>query len=230
MAYYTIKGHPIFFHNRLQRELEDIALKDWSALDRIGARIKGATADKADILVAQLLENRSASTDFYKDYVYFDLTKDEAKFEVWYLLYDYCHLCGYGELVDLRMRDSTDEILADYDWKGRYENLFPMGETFELHFPIQPRKKQYTWFRKKSTPPYILQLQINASDIYRLCGDLTNFTIQSKSQVIRFNKRGISFEQSFYKPVSSANEDIMAVLDDELKRLKKPDSRGGGKN
>lgn len=228
MAYYIIKEHLVFFHRRMQRELEDIALKDWSAHDRIGARIKGATANKADILIAQLLENKSASADFYKDYVYFDLTKDEAELEVWYLLYDYCHQRGYGELVDLRMRDSMDEMLADYE--GGHGNLFPMGETFELHFPIQPRKKQYTWFWKKSTPPYILQLQINTSDIYRLCGDLTNFTIQGKSWTIRFNERGISFEQLLKKPDSSANEDIIAFLDAEQRRLEKPDSRSSGKN
>ena len=228
MAYYIIKGHPVFFHRRMQRELEDIALKDWSASDRIGARIKGGTANKASVLIAQLLEDKAASTDFLKDYVSFDLTKDEAELEVWYLLYDYCHLRGYGELVDLRMRDSMDEMVADY--AGGRENIFPMGETFELHFPIQPRKKQCTWFWKKSTPPYILQLQINTSDIYRLCGDLTNFTIQGKSWTIRFNERGISFEQLLKKPANSANEDIIALLDDEQRRLKKPNRRSGGKN
>jgi hypothetical protein len=214
----------------MRRGLEDVALKDWPALDRIGARIKGATADKADILVAQLLENKAASTDFYRDYVCFDLTEDDAKFEAWYLLYDYCHLRGYGELVDLRGRDAVDEILADFDLEGRYENLFPMGKTFELHFPIQPRKKRYTWFWKKPTPPYILRLQIDTSDIYRLCGDLTDFTIQGKSQAIRFNERGISFEQPVKKPDSSANEDIIAVLDNFEQRLKKRDSRRRGKN
>jgi len=186
MPYYIVSGQPVFLHSRLHKELEDQALKDWSGLDRIGARIAGPKADEAQSLVAELLEENSVLEEFYSDYVFFDLTGEEAEVNVWDLLYDFCHLRQCGHLVDVRSFE--DKIISDYGGEGY---AYPMGRLFEIHVPVEPIRQDKSIFKRTPKSRHAVRILIDTSKVTRLHGDLNDFTVSMGSQVMQFDENGI---------------------------------------
>ena len=187
MPYYIVNDHPVFLHSKLDKELNDLATKDWSALDRIGARIAGsAQADKAGDLAAKLLHEKSGLKEFYSDYVFFDLIGSDARHNVWDLLYDFCRFRGLGRLVDIRSFE--DKIRSDYAGEGL---SFPYGRFFELHIPLAPIQEKRSWLKKHKNHLRVMRFHINTRVVQRLRGDLNDFTVQMDSQIMRFNESGI---------------------------------------
>lgn len=187
MPYHIIEGQPVFLHSKLYQDLENIALRDWSSSDRIGAKIAGRSkAKEADILVAKLLEENSVLEEFYSDYVLFDLVGEEAEFNIWDLLYDFCHLHQYGHLIDIRPFD--EKIASDYQGEGY---VFPMGQLFELLIQVQPTQQQRFLFKKNARPKSTVRIQIDTAKVSRIYGDLNDFTVTMGTQNLHFSENGI---------------------------------------
>lgn len=188
MAYYVINGTPVFLSRSLLARLEDIVLKEWDPLDRIGARVRGSKAEEASALIYEFLAEKAKSSQFHQDYVTFDLTYNDAETNVTDLLFDYCHLHGIGRLIDNQSFD--DKLIADHQG---HAHIYPAGKNFEIHFPISANHKVPFWKPWNKPVPTAVRMRICVSEIDRLHGNLNEFTLRMRSQSIKFDKYGIVF-------------------------------------
>jgi hypothetical protein len=176
MSYCIINDQPVFLYPSRYKEIQERALKGKNATQNIASIIAGTRESKeVDEFVYKFLRTRYEEdpVNFRVNWATFDITGDEAVQEVWDLLSDYCNYYGYGYLSDLR---DFAQHLTDNDVGDSYK--YPMGQVFALNHFVKPARWWWQYTRKMKGRA--VSLVIVAKNVYRLVGDLTNFTVYAK--------------------------------------------------
>jgi hypothetical protein len=186
MSYCIINNQPVFLHSSRYKEIREQALKGKNPTQETASIIAGTKEGKeVDKSVYEFLrmQHEKDPVNFHINWAAFDITGDEAVQEVWDLLYDYCNYYGYGYLSDLRnfAQQLTDEPVGD-------SHKYPMGQVFALNHFVKPVRWWWKYTRKMNGRT--VSVIIVAKNVYRLVGDLTNFTVYAKE--FRMNC-GVSF-------------------------------------
>jgi len=176
MSYCIISGQPVFLYPARYKEIQEQALRGKGATHQMDSIITGTKeSQEADEFVNEFLRKQYEGdpVNFHTNWASFDLNGEEAVREVWDLLTDYCQYYGYGYLSDLRKvaQQLVDEGAAE-------PQPYPSGRVFALNYFMKPARWwwQYTRRMKGRT----VSLVIVASNVYRMVGDLANFTVYAK--------------------------------------------------
>jgi len=176
MGYYVINKHPVFLFGPRLHQISEEALKDKSSLWEMGALTTGRKeAKEAEELIYKTLKAKHDKDPelFYSEWVRFDISGKEASQSAWTLLYDYCCYYGYAYLSDLR--DFVDKLIDEYEGDSY---SYPRGYVFTLNHFVKPARWWWKYIYKMTGRT--IRLIIVTENIYRLVGNMADFTIFSK--------------------------------------------------
>jgi hypothetical protein len=177
MSYCIIGGQPVFLYPARYKEIREQALRGKDATHQMADIIAGTKeGQEVDEFVSEFLRKQYEAdpVNFRTNWASFDLNGEEAVHEVWDLLTDYCRYYGYGYLSDLR---HVARQLVDEDAEAPQQQ-YPAGRVFALNYFAKPMKWWWPYTRKMKGRT--VSLVVVASSVYRLVGDLTNFTVYAK--------------------------------------------------
>lgn len=181
MPYYLVSNDVVFIHRNLYSQMFEEITKNMGAVSKMKVGTRGTKESiEVDKKIYEFLVKikQKSNSDFEKNYVNFDLKEDDARLNVWDLLYDYCHYYDRGSLIDIR--DFVDKLKDDY--KG-FGSLYPMGEVFHLRLSIE----KYKWWHFKKTKQYI-SFVIDINKVSRIVGCLRHFYIYTDNFVVCCDK------------------------------------------
>jgi hypothetical protein len=173
MPYCMVNNQPVFLYTSRYKAIQEKALKDKSAAQKVSGIIAGTKESKEvqEYIYNYLRKQYDEDpVNFHTNWVAFNITGKEAAQEVWDILSDYCKYYGYAYLSDLRdfMKEQTDDHNGD-------SYKYPMGQVFALNHFVQPAR--WWWRYTQKMNGRTLSLVIVAKTVQRLVGDLANFTI-----------------------------------------------------
>lgn len=181
MSYLIINKYPVFLSSNKYSEIEDEVCTDKDPRWRISSTIQGhIEAKEKHKLIYQSLKQKYDfnPSKFIVEWVKFDFKEEEARENVWDLIYDYSSLYGFSFLED--MRGSTDKFLEDYLGLSM---IYPMGKTFVLAFSAKQSPIRLKKFFSKNIS--LIRLAINIECVKRIIGELSDFIIDHNNIRIR---------------------------------------------
>jgi len=106
---------------------------------------------------------------FYREWVEFDYRDQEARDNVWSLLYSYCDFRQIGYLIDFRSEIAS--IIADYAGDSHAN---PMGQVFGLR--VRTEHTLASFLRLRQRP--MVTIVVDTSQVMRAYGTLAEFSIE----------------------------------------------------
>ena len=188
MPYVLVSGHPVFLSKSRYFRLREQASKDRDAVFRVASLIAGTKAMlEVESRMVTILEAEYSKDPirFFREWVEFDMEGSEARQEVWYLLYDYCHLYGHTRLTDLRADPEIARLVGDLLSPG-YNVDPPMGRVFALEHPSQ-RRKRWLWLGRQERQG-TLRVIIDTALVTRLVGSLREFEVFTQGMRLQFGE------------------------------------------
>lgn len=184
MPFYIINKEPVF----LTWERDNNLREEVYGLENVfSSRIKHSGEKNRDHkLFRKALKKKykESQSRFIEDWVRFDLTGDDAIYNVWDLVFDYT--CYYG--CGFTTNGGDEERDTDYDYSG--ENYyFPQGKIFVLNHYVDVERWYWKYTRK--TRGKIIKTVIDCMKVKRIVGDLSDFYIYFDNCII---KCGETFE------------------------------------
>jgi hypothetical protein len=188
MPFYIINKKPVF----LTWERDNKLREQVYGLDNvISSRIVQTGEKNKDHKIFREELNRKykeSPSNFVTEWVKFDLIGEDAKYNVWDLVYDYtCYYrCGYT----LDGRDEKRDANIDYSGDNYY---FPQGKIFILNHYVEAGK--WYWKYTGKFKGRTVKTVIDCMKVERIIGDLSRFLIVFDNYSIEC---GETFEVSIF--------------------------------
>lgn len=190
MPYCKISSYHVFLHRSLQSQISSEVLKDKPSVYKVSSFISGSKANKEtknEILYWLEQKFRENPSHFKEQFVKFSLVGEDARYDVFDLLYDWCSLSKLGWIKD--NRNAVDKLISDYEG----ENLsYPAGKVF--HIVVKAISHNSFINRLFSSSSKEVRVEINTQKISRLEGVISNFNLVMGQIVLSFNTNGIKIE------------------------------------
>jgi hypothetical protein len=180
MAYCVVNKQPVFLYSSRYQQIQALAMKGKDATQKMASIVAGTkeSQEQTDFAYEFLLkEYEKDPVNFHINWAAFDINGNEAVHNVWDVLNDYCNYYKCGYLTDLR---DYAQHLMDGDASDTHK--YPVGQVFSLNHSAKSTK--WWWPYTHGMKGRTVSLLIVAKNVYRLAGDLTNFTVFSKDSRI----------------------------------------------
>lgn len=184
MSFFTINEEPVFIPWDKYKKLANEFTKDKDPLDKIAAYMEGDTSKELFGMFVDYLnkEYKNNPKKFNDEYVNFYLKDEEAKKNVWNLIYDYSILYNYPILYDAR---DFSEIATDDYQRNFNEFTHPMGDVFYLKFKIPIVSKKFLFFAPKQEYSETM-IRIDCKKVNTIVGNLEEFKITTAKYTLAF--------------------------------------------
>lgn len=184
MSFFTINEQPVFIPWDKYKKLANEFTKDKDPLDKIAAYMEGEASEELFKKIVAYLdkEYNNNPKKFNEEYVNFCLKGEEAKENVWNLIYDYSILYNYPLLYDAR--DFSEIATDDYQRKFN-EFTHPMGDVFYLKFKIPIVSKKLLFFGPKQEYNETM-IRIDCKKVDTIEGSLKEFKITTEKYQLAF--------------------------------------------
>ena len=188
MSFFIINREPVFIPWNRYRELSREFTKDKDPIDKISAHIEGEANNELSRMFLDYLDKEYENNpeEFDNEYANFSLKGEDAKDNIWNLIYDYSVFYNFPLLYDAR---NFPEILT----KNFSEFTHPMGDVFYLKFKTPIISKKILFFLIKQDY-HETMIQIDCKKINTIVGNLKEFEITTETYKLIFRPNLITCE------------------------------------
>ncbi len=189
MPYCKIANYHVFLHRSLYSQIVSEVLKDKPPVYKVSSFISGSEANKEkENAIIYWLEKKFKEnpSHFKEQFVKFSLFGQDARSDVFDLLYDWCSLSKLGRIVG--NRDEVNKLISDYEGKSL---SYPAGKVFHIVVKVIPHN---SFINKLLSPSKEIMVEIDTQKVTRLEGVISDFNLLMGQIVLYFNNRGIKIE------------------------------------
>lgn len=189
MSYCKISHCHVFLHRSLHSQILSEVLKDKPSVYKVSSFISGSDANKEtenEIIYWLEQKFKENPSHFKEQFVKFSLIGEDARSDVFDLLFDWCSLSKLGRIAD--NRDVVDNLISDHEGESL---LHPAGKVFHIVVKAIPHNsfinRLFSSFKE-------VRVEIDTQKVSRLEGVISDFNLVMGQIVLSFNTKGIKIE------------------------------------